>query len=88
MRVFSANGLVALVISQIAADEKGSSLKASLGIGRRAAPRPGWVGTGHAVVRKSSRLCENADELKIGGNLVQVHAGILSFSAKTRFDFA
>jgi len=33
----------------------------------------------------SSRLCENADELKIGGNLVQVHAGILSFSAKTRF---
>ena len=45
MRVFSANGLVALVpISQIAADEKGASLKASLGIGRRAASRPGWVG--------------------------------------------
>jgi hypothetical protein len=39
-------------------------------------------------VHKSSRLCENADELKIGGNLVQVHAGILSFSAKTRFYFA
>jgi len=39
-------------------------------------------------VQNSSRLCENADELKIVGDLVQVHAGILSFSAKSASDFA
>jgi hypothetical protein len=46
MRVFAANGLAALVlISQIAAGEKGSSLETSRGIGRRAAARSGEVGT-------------------------------------------
>jgi len=37
---------------------------------------------------KPGRLCENADELKIGGKSGVVSCCILSFSAKTRFYFA
>ena len=41
-----------------------------------------------SMVHNSCRLCENADELKIVGDLVQVHAGILSFPPKSASDFA
>jgi hypothetical protein len=62
---FSANGLVALVLlSQIAADEKGSSLKASLGIGQRAAPGPGWV---RNWTYRGAKIKDTGEKVFIGG---------------------